>query len=239
MADAAVNQEIVRRALHEESNRALARGALFLAGLGLSAGLLVVLIQLSGAAQDLWLPAGFAFFAGLCCLAVHRLARAGRMRGVVSLSAFVVLGSLPTFFFVACHFLLPAGAATYLTGPISYLYLVIIAGSGFLFDPRVSLATGLAAALGLMLSFSLGREHLLALRAADATLRQDFISPAIWGVKAFMMAFAGALVAGLSVLTRRLILRLIETREREARVSRLFGEYVSPEVKERIVAEKA
>ncbi len=53
-----------------------------------------------------------------------------------------------------------------------------------------------------------------------------------------MMAFTGALTGYLSVNARRLIFRAIEEEREKSAISRLFGQFVSDEVKDKIVRER-
>jgi adenylate cyclase len=230
--------EIFEEQLVRESNRALGVVGFWLTLLGLSAGTLVLALQLSGAAQDLGGPSAFAFFAGGCSAALWRLGRRGLLRGWVRYAVFAGMVSLPTAFFLLTQWLLPAGAATFLTGPISFLYFHLIVMAGFTFDLRLTLVAGLLSGLGYFGCFLLARPTLLTFAAPDPVMLQDLTSPAIWSVKAFMLAFFGLVVGALTFIAKRLVLRSLEEQRQKDRLRRLFGQYVSEEVRERICQEK-
>jgi adenylate cyclase len=231
--------ESLDRHLLEESNAALAKGGLYSAVLGLLGGVGVLAIILAEAARNVWAPCIFAFFAGACSLVVWLFARRRRMRGPTLYLVFLPFVSLPTFFFLLSHLLMPAGAATYITGPISYLYFHLIVMTGFVFEPRLSITSGVVCGAGYFAMYLLGREHLAGLRGADPTLLQDLQSSAIFAMKAFMMAFGGFVVAALCGIARRLVVRVLHEEQQKTAVSRLFGQYVSEEVKEKILRDKA
>jgi hypothetical protein len=134
--------------LHEEINGALEKGGLISALLGISAGILLTILILLRAAENIMLPLVFAFFAGGYSLVIYALARKRAMRGWVIHALFLPFVSLPTFFFLACHLTMPAGAATYMTSPISYLYFHLIIMTGFIFDVKLSVSAGVICAAG-------------------------------------------------------------------------------------------
>ncbi|HOX42151.1 MAG TPA: adenylate/guanylate cyclase domain-containing protein [Myxococcota bacterium] len=230
--------ETFEEQLVKESNRALGVVGFWLALLGLTAGSLVGVLLLSGAARDLEVPCAFAFFAGGCSTALWQLGKRGLLRGWLRYAIFAGMVSLPTAFFLLTHLLLPAGAATFLTGPISFLYFHLIVMAGFTFDPRLTLVAGLLSGLGYLGCFLLARPALLTFAAPDPVMLQDLTSPAIWAVKAFMLAFFGLVVGALTMIAKRLVLRSLEELRQKDRLRRLFGQYVSEEVRERICQEK-
>lgn len=232
------DDDALRSAIRAAANEALVRGAWYALLLGLTSGTLVVALQATGAADGLEAPAGFAFAAAGLSFAVHRLGRAGRAHGWVLYAVILSFVSLPTFFFVAAQALLPSGAATYVTGPISYLYIVLVILTGFLFDARLSLLAGLVAAGGYLLSYVLARPALLGIAVADPILWQDLTALPIYVIKCFMIAFSGVFVAGLSVIARRLVRRTLDERTRRERVHRLLGRYVSDPVADALLADR-
>ncbi len=175
------------RHLLEESNAALAKGGLYSALLGLLGGVIVLVVILAEAARNVWAPCIFALFAGACSLVVWLLARRRRMKGATLYLVFLPFVSLPTFFFLLSHFLMPAGAATYITGPISYLYFHLIIMTGFVFEPRLSIVSGAVCGAGYLAMYLLGRDHLAGVTGADPTFVQDLQSVPIFAMKAFMM----------------------------------------------------
>lgn len=138
---------------------------------------------------------------------------------------------------MASHFLTPTGAATFLTGPLSYLYLLLVAVSGYLFDFRLSVLCGLTAAAGYLLSFLLARSGLAFIAHPDPLVVQDLVSPAVYGFRGMLFVFAGFVVGGLAVVARRLASRVLHEEVMKREISRLLGEYVSEEVREKLLSD--
>jgi class 3 adenylate cyclase len=240
MAPARKSAEVLSFERHvlEEGNAAMERAGLYAAVLGFVSAPLCLLVEEMGWAEAMALPAVLAMLGGAYGLALHKLAQKKLLVGPVLYAVFLPFVSLPTVLFLLTHSLLPAGAATFITGPFSYLYFILIFVTAFAFDLALSFAAGLAAAAGYMGSYVLAQPFLERVIAWDPTLHQDLASIHLYAFKAFMMVFAGLLAGGLSVIVRRLVIRSVtEVRQRE-RISHLFGQYVSDEVRERIVAEK-
>ena len=229
----------LQKHLEIEGNRALTKGAFYSTLLGLAGGAIVLGLILFEAAENMLSPCIFAFVGAGYSYVVYLLARSERMKGWITYVAFVPFVSLPTFFFLLSHFFMPAGSATFITGPISYLYFHFIIMTGFLFDPKLSILAGLVSAAGYMWMYFLGREYLAQISTPDPTLTQDFNAVSIYSIKAFMMAFGGVVVAALSVIAKRLIIRVLEEEQQKTAISKLFGQYVSPRVKEKIISEKS
>lgn len=231
--------EQIERHLRAEANSALVKGGLYAALLGIVSGSAVAIALAAGLAKDLLLPVLFAFFASGVSGAIHLAAKAGKVDGWVAYALFIPFVSLPTFFFLGTHFLMPSGAATYITGPISYPYLLVVFVTGFLFRPRLSVVSGLVAGAGYLFVYFLARESLQQISAADPVVQQDLTAFPIYFIKALMIAFAGVFAAGLAVISKRLIVRVLEESQSREHVSRLFGQFVSEEVKEKLVNDKA
>ncbi|MBM4355692.1 MAG: hypothetical protein FJ109_18200, partial [Deltaproteobacteria bacterium] len=234
-----VDLTIFEKHLAAEARTALERGGLLSALLGLVGGGAVLALTYSGAVSNVDSAAVFAFAAGFYSVVFYLLARAGRLKGSMLYVAFMPFVSLPTVFFVLSHFQMPAGAATFLTGPISYLYFHLIIMTGFVFDKRLSILAGIVCAIEYQAAYLLARNGLAGITAEDPTLLQDLTSGPLYSIKAIMMVFAGFVVAALSQTVRRVIEKAVREEQQKERISRLFGQYVSPEVKDRIVSEKA
>jgi len=227
------------RYIHSEVEVALKKGGLFSALLGLCAGTIAFFLVYSGAARGLELPVIFAYIGGACSIAIYFMARYGFLENRAMIFAvFLPFVSIPTFFFMTAHFFLQVGAAAYITGPFSYLYFHMIIMTGFLFDPLLSIMSGVVSGAGYMFSYYLARSVLLTISVADPILRQDLVDFQIYALKAFMMIFGGVIVAVLSFNTKRLILKIFSEETEKNRISKLFGQFVSEDVKDRIIGEK-
>lgn len=221
--------------LNDESNAALEKGGRVAFLLSAVAVVAILLSMASGLAEGLWAPCGLAVSVAVYCLILYRLAKRRLLRGAMAWIVTIVSTCLPTGFFVATHILLPAGAATFLNGPAILLYFILIITSGFLFDYRLPLVASVVAALGYVFVSALSLPQLGAIEVSDPLLRQNLASPAIHVFKALTMIFAGITVASLAVVGRRLILRAVAEEREKQMLHRLFGQYVSEEVREKLL----
>jgi adenylate cyclase len=231
------SRALVARQMDEEVAHSLGQGGLYSAGLGLFAGtLLGVLVLLRG--ETLYeLPAVVAFGSGLASLLVAWVARSGRMRGLALYALMLPFVSLPTLLFLLAELRYPAGAATFLTGPFSVLYAFVIVITGFLLRFRVSAFAGFVVGLQYLGAFYLARPRLLRIDAGDELLYADLT---LWSValnRAMVYAAIGLATGGVAVVAKRLALRALAEQRQKDSISRLFGQYVSEEVKERILAD--
>ena len=225
--------------VREEAALVLMRGSFWAMVLGFGAGLILWGLALFGFARALEVPIYWSFFCGTFSGLAYFIARAGKVAGAAAW--FIVIGyaSLPTALYVMAHLLLPSGAATYVTGPPSYTYFVVITLSGFTIQPRMAIVAGAVAAVSYACIALLSIPVLQKLQHPDPLLLQDITSAPFYFFKALMIFFGGVMTAILSVHARRLIHRVLEKeRDREA-VLRTFGEYVSTEVRDRVISRRA
>lgn len=232
--DAALDRQLIET----EINRVLEKGSLISVLLGVSCAPMLYGLSLSGIAAGLEAPALWALCGGLYSIVVHFLARYRMIRGWVTWLVMILFTFFVSALFLASHFVLPGGAATFLTGPPVLLYFFMIALSALAYDARLSFAVGALCGLQFFFFYWLGREQLERLGGADPLLLQDLKGPPIQLFKSLMMAFTGALTGYLSVNARRLIFRAIEEEREKSAISRLFGQFVSDEVKDKIVRER-
>lgn len=168
------------------------------------------------------------------------LVRAAARRRLVRLAAMLVFLStgLPSLFFIAAEFTMPYGAAAYVVGPFTYLYAFTVAATGFLLRPRLSLAAGAFAGLQLLVLWFCVRDEVRG-AMAPGLLHKDIVDDAVWFFRAMVIAGVGLATAGIAMVAQRLVTDVLEQQRETMSVSRLFGQYVSPEVKDKILAERA
>jgi class 3 adenylate cyclase len=240
MTDApAIDLATYRARLDEVVNRTLRRGSLVAAALGLLSGALLCLAIVTTDRSTLWLPAGWAFCCGAYSLFVFLLARAERVRGGAAWAVMLGFVSLPGTIYLAAAILHPSGAATYLTGPPSYLYFFLIAVSGLALHPRLAQVAGLFAGVQYLLFVLLDAGALRQLSAPDPLLVDDVTAPQFYYFKSLLMVFTGLVVGVIAANARRLVERMLAEEHEKRSISRLFGEFVSPEVREKILREKS
>lgn len=225
--------------LAREANKALIRGGLYMALTAGVGGALIYGTDHFGLTRGLEAPGIITLVLAAYGLVLSVLAKAGVVRGAVIFLVFIPIVSMPTALFVLSHYTLPAGAATYLTGPFSLLYVALIMLTGFMFDWRLSVFSGFVAAAGYLASYFLARPHLAGLSAPDPVQLQDLTDPSLFFFRAFILVIAGGFVGLLSVVARSHIRKVLEEEQDRERVTRLFGEYVSPEVAKKLVSERS
>ena len=220
----------------KQMNETLQKGSLASCLMGfLSAGVLYGLIR-AGFVRGIEVPIVWTFIGGTYSGIVWLLARAGKIKS--RSTWFVMLGfcTLPSSIYVIAYFVLPSGTATYITGPPGYLYFFLIVLTGFAFDFRLSLVTGIYSAAQYSLAAHLAIPYLAAAQHPDALLLQDLTQESFYHFKSMMMGVTGFTVGIVSRHVRMLIADTLARQKETTMVSRLFGQFVSNEVKDKILS---
>lgn len=226
---------VLQRHLVAESNAMLRKGALSALLLAVVAVVILPVLMWKGLARSLHVPWLFCLLCMVACSTLYLLARRERVHGWRAWAVLVPFGSLPTVFFLMSHALMPSGAATFITGPMSYLYFVTLAVAGSVFNFRLAVVASVVAAGGYQLCFLLAQSGLRTISAPDPLLVQELTSTSINSFKSLMLLFGGLTPAVLSRVTRRLMVRVMGEEREKNLLSRLFGQYVSEEVKQRLL----
>lgn len=146
----------------------------------------------------------------------------------------ITLACAPSVFFVATHFTSPGGAATFLHGPIVFGYFGILVFTGLFFEMRLSVLAGFAAALSYGIAYSFARPALLAFPISDPATYGAMVSTVSHTMKVVIILATGLFVGVVARYSRRILSRMLAEQKEKAEIDRLFGEYVSSEVKEKI-----
>lgn len=225
----------VRREINATLRPAFLAGALF----GFMAGGVLAGAGHLGIVPGMMIPSMWAFICGFAVFCLYLLARRDAIPAEKPWIVVLPLVSLPTVIFVVSWALLPAGTATYLTGPPSYLYFFLVVLTGFWMQARVSILSSIFAAGQFFAAYQFARAHLQHVSGPDALFLQDLKDPLLWAFKAMMLVLTGVAVGVLSRSVRRMIGRMIEKERERAYLDRLFGQYVSPEVRDRLMSSEA
>ncbi|MBX5483363.1 MAG: adenylate/guanylate cyclase domain-containing protein [Myxococcaceae bacterium] len=223
--------------LSRNVNEAMARGALGASVLGYVSTLAIAAMHLAHIGHYVYFPGVAAFACGTYSLLIWQLARKNRMRGWVLHATLLPFSLAPSAVILGAELVFPSGAATFIQGPFAMLSFVIIGVTAFAFDRKLSWASGALAGAGYLVAFAVARPRLEALSHPDPAMLQDLTLPYIFGFKALMMVFAGTISGALSTFVRKLLRRLLEEERQRSMVQRLFGEYVSDEVREKLMRE--
>jgi class 3 adenylate cyclase len=232
------DRSIVEREIHNEVNSVLQSGGIFAAVLGLGSGTLIAALIAVGLIKDVLIPGIMAITAGTLSLVLYFIARAGKMNGKMVYWIFIPYLLMPTFLFILSHFFVDGGAAAYITGPFSYLNFFLIVMTGFLFNGTLSRLGGWLTGAGYTVSYLLAAGELSRLTGASPIVLQDLTAAPLYFFKASMMVFTGYITASLSVHFKKLIVRILSEVNEKQSISKLFGKFVSEEVKEKILREK-
>ncbi|MEO6576688.1 MAG: adenylate/guanylate cyclase domain-containing protein, partial [Polyangiaceae bacterium] len=231
---------VLTRYIYEEANTAIARAARHAGNFGLAgAALIGVAAFFDPSSTGLAAPAIASIACGIYAFAVRYFALRGQLGARRLYALLLGFASMPSSLFIASHFTSPAGAATYITGPFTYVYFFPIIVTGFVFDRRLAIVTSVTCAVEYLACVALASDHLRDVQAPDPTQLQDLVSPTIFAFRAAMMLGGGVLVGALSDHAQRLIRRILQGEREKMGIARLFGTFVSPEVSERIVREKS
>lgn len=238
---AVATPDILRRhaeLLVMETNDVLRKGAFVCVVMGYSASAAILVMIYAGLLRDFAIPTLWALSGGTISVAVYILARRRWIRGWVEYLVVVFFVLMPTSLFIVSHFLLPSGAATYVTGPASYIYFFFIVLTGFLFNARLSIFGGALSAILYTSAVWIDRHALAGLSHPDPILLQDFASFPIYVFKGQMMLFAGIAMGFLAKTARKILNDVLREEDEKRTIDRLFGQYVSPEVKTLLLTRK-
>ncbi|MBF0546612.1 MAG: adenylate/guanylate cyclase domain-containing protein [Candidatus Riflebacteria bacterium] len=234
MPEISENENRFQEVLKNDSNQALHLGSVYAAWFGLVGGLLLFVNHFAGLPGNFVIPGIWAFFCGLYSLMIARFSGQG-LSSRTQLFCVVGYVSLPSIIYIIAHFQLPMGAATYLTGPPSYLYLFLIILSGFMFSEKVALVAGIAAGIQYFLVYLLGRSHFSMVNCPDQLFMIDLTGGLFYFFKSMMMVFTGFAISILARKHKEQITRILEEENSRQHLDRVFGQYVSPEIKARIL----
>ncbi len=230
-----VEQATVEGLVTRQMNDTLQKGSLASCLMGfICAGVLFAMTK-SGLVQGIDVPILWTIIGGTYSGCVWLLARAQKIRSRSTWVVMLGFCTLPTSIYVIAWFMLPSGTATYITGPPGYLYFFLIVLTGFAFDFRLSLVAGLFSAVQFSLAAHLAVQALSLVRHPDALLLQDLTQESFYHFKSMMMAVTGLTVGIVSRHVRSLIADTLEKQRETLMVSRLFGQFVSSEVKDKIL----
>lgn len=219
----------------EQVNRTLQKGSLASFVMGSASGVLLMLMQRQGAIHDIDVPIIWTFIGSVYSLAIWLLARSKKIDGKTTYAVMLGFVTLPTTIYYISIFVLPSGTATYINGPPGYLYFFLIVITGFAFDFRLSLIAGCYAAIQYSFAAELAIPHLAKLTSPDRLMIQDLTQPSFYHFKSMMMAMTGFTVGIVGRHVRTLIHDTVAKEREKLMVSRLFGQFVSNEVKDKIL----
>ncbi|MCB1173475.1 MAG: adenylate/guanylate cyclase domain-containing protein [Leptospiraceae bacterium] len=220
--------------LDQEIRAAFEKGTFYAALIGLLCGAVILALSLGGM-PGMLVPCLWSFSGGLYSVLVYFLIRSSFQIPNWQYYLYLPFVSFPTVIFLLSELLLPAGSATYFNGPPLLMYFVLVALSGMLFDRGLSIVSGAWAMLQYLGCWYLARPELHFITAPDPVMEQDLRADPIYLFKAVMLLAMGFIIGVSADTARRLIEKVLREQKERAVVDRLFGEYVSPEVKDKVL----
>ena len=227
----------LQRHIDAEANEALEKGALVLAAFTWVSAAVVGVLSIYE--EHMRLPSVFVAFSGGYLLMLWRIARKKRFRAAMGNAVTLAFLSVPVAFYAAAQLLTPSGAATYLFGPISATWFLMVILSGFLFDPSLARWMGLGGALAYVVSWLFARRQLDQMQFADPMMTAEMVSVQIHLLRAARIGAAGLTVGALANSARRLVARSVNEHVEREKLSQLFGEYVSDAVRDHLLKQLA
>mmetsp|Transcript_20152 Transcript_20152/g.28006 ORF Transcript_20152/g.28006 Transcript_20152/m.28006 type:complete len:514 (+) Transcript_20152:277-1818(+) len=174
------------------------------------------------------------------CLLTRELARRRLLQGPLGFGMFGIFVNFPTYLFWGCHWMSSEqdGALTYLFGPLTYLYALVVLLSAFMFNKWLCISTGTLAAFGYAFAGYLAMPHFDKITTGlGTTTGQDMTSLVMWVNRVACIMTLGPTAGALATFGRRLAtLAVAEARQRD-NTRRLFGEYVSAPIADLLLAQ--
>lgn len=224
--------------LQKRVNFVLRNVGLVSALLGFSSASVLTLSVLFGQLQSIEVPIIWTIVGGVYSLFLYSISKKNLAKGFILYGLMGGLVSLPTVIYLLAFFYLPSGTATYLSGPPSYLYFFLIACTGLTFNFRLSFSAGIFAAIQYQCIVFLSAEQLASINHPDLLLTQDLTNVTFYSFRSLMMGFTGFLIGILAKQVHGLISETLEKERKNESLNRIFGQYVSPEVREKVLKEE-
>ncbi|RHX92618.1 adenylate/guanylate cyclase domain-containing protein [Leptospira stimsonii] len=223
--------------LEFEINSTLKKVSFYSFIMGTTAAIALIWMQEWGIIFRMQVPILWTLIGGIVSLFFYLLAKFKMAKGARIYLVILFYSTLPGILYVLAEVYLPLGAATYITGPASYLYFFMVILSGFALDERLSILSGSYCGLQYLVFYFLSRDGILEIHSKDLLQWHDLTDPPIYFFKSMMMVFSGIVVGVLVRNTKRLLSEVLEREKERSNISRLFGQFVSEEVKEKLLRE--
>ncbi|MDZ4725987.1 MAG: adenylate/guanylate cyclase domain-containing protein [Leptospira sp.] len=223
--------------LETEINATLRNVSFYSFLMGTGSALLLVILQFLDLVKQMQVPILWTITGGLVSLSFYFIAKQNLAKGYLIYIIILFYSTLPGILFVLAEFLLPLGAATYITGPASYLYFFMVILSGFALDERLSILAGIYTGIQYLFFFLISLDGIRMINSPDLLQWHDLTDPPIYFFKSMMMVFSGVVVGILVRNTKRLLSEVLEREKEKSNISRLFGQFVSEEVKDKVLSE--
>jgi hypothetical protein len=218
-----LDERVIEKHLQNEINTALMKGGYIASIIAFSSAMLLIILYIFLQQTPMLLSCGFAFLMGLLCMVVHKYAKVGNIAGWGHYYIMLAMTLLPSIFLLAIVLSSKeAGVVEIITGPTTFSYFIVIAVTGFIFDPRLSYSAGLIAGLGYFLVYLIARTRLMSLGMADSGFMVHLTAPPLYVFKSLMMICVGLLTGTISHISKRFILRVLKEEQEKYFITQTF-----------------
>ena len=224
--------------LNNEINTTFEKASLFSTIFAFLCAIIIFIFNFLKIANHFLIPGIWALICSLFSFITYLIAKFRQLKGFNKYIVSFLFVSLPSIIYVIAYFYLPSKAATYITGPPSYLYAFTILMTGFMFDFRVCLISGAIAGIEYFIVYLSSYQFLYQISGADEHLLQDLRGFPMYFFKSITMFFIGIIIGIFSNNAKKLIIKILLEEKEKQSIDKLFGQYVSNEVKEKIIKEK-
>ncbi|OGG96039.1 MAG: hypothetical protein A2508_03560 [Candidatus Lambdaproteobacteria bacterium RIFOXYD12_FULL_49_8] len=232
------SQRLLER-INKEVNLTFTKGALVTLYLAVGAFFLVATLDYLGNITGMKVVLIWIVFCAILSLAGYILGKREIIKsGWIQYSLVSAFVSTPSIPLLVAEFTIPWGTASYITGPPTYLYFVAILLTGSYYNRRLSTFAGALAGAEYFGLYLIAYPKLMQLELPDPLMAQDMTAPMWYFLKAVMMLIAGMIIGFLSDNSLKQLEGFLKEEEEKERIDRLFGQYVAPAIKDRIVAEQ-
>jgi class 3 adenylate cyclase len=197
----------------------------------------VVALGISISRPALRWPAGSVVVIAVYGFLLAWLAHRRRLSVPMMRGGLLVYLTLPFFALVTSEMSAPLGTATFLFGPIAQIFVVLVILTGLTFDERLSRMAGIWGAVLSFASHAVGQRQLAAIQGLDDDLKFDLADPGIAFLRSLVVVGAGFLTGAAASTSLRLLRRVRDEEGQRQELNRLFGQYVSDDVRDKVVRE--
>ena len=227
---------MLQRQVEAEANSALRTGATVTAAVGLVLAVPIALIgSLTEGNRHMLPPALFSALCGVWAGAIALLARRDLLRGPLATAVLLGFCAVPTYFFALVEAFTDTPALTYFYGPVPLTYFLCVGLTGFLFDTRLARLAGAVAGLAYLATWLQVRASMAELTFPTQAMTVEMTALHIHLFRTALLVSFGFIVGALASSARRLAERTAREHRELDKVNRLFGQYVSDEVRDRLV----
>ncbi|WP_036095217.1 adenylate/guanylate cyclase domain-containing protein [Leptospira weilii] len=230
-------KEIYFQYLESEINSTLKKVSFYSSIMGIASAVALVWMQKFGLVSQMQVPILWTLIGGTFSFFFYLLAKFRLAKGIKIYLIILFYSTIPGILYALAEIYLPLGAATYITGPASYLYFFMIILSGFAMNEKLSTLSGAYCGFQYLVAYFVSQKGIFEIHSSDLLQWHDLTDPPIYWFKSMMMVFSGIVVGVLVRNTKRLLSEVLEREKEKSKLSRLFGQFVSEEVKEKLLRE--